>query len=528
MTICKTLFMTLSMTMAAHVAVANTITKYEAENATPYKCEYTTGTKYSAGKAIKMTDAAASLTLNINVDQRQKYDIYIMAEGIGGEKVVNCSVNGASTSFRTNSLGEVNAGTFILTKGTNTIRISPNWTWFNIDYIRIEANNSDIAFDISGTPVTQGCTSSAQELYAFLYDNFGQRTISGMMTGSMDKTDGKNIKGQEDVAAVYKASGNYPALVGFDFSNATGSEIDKGNTWYKGYMDKEISLAKDLWRKGGIPNFTWHWHDPSRATFEFYSDKAKMKISSAMNSNGTWNTSSTLYRQILKDIDVVANYFLDLQREGIACIFRPLHEASGGWFWWGADGSENCKKLYQLIYHEMVNVKGVKNVIWDWNADYNIGAAWCPGEAYYDIISTDIYNDAYDYSSNYAAFDKLKSLSAGKKIITLAENGPIPDIDHQAEDQAMWSWWMPWYQSWDGGFVDKTSTSEWKKCMSDPRIITLDDMPGWNSSTAVITPQSTAAPADRTYSIDGMRLPATHSAHSNIQIINSRKILIHN
>lgn len=480
----------IAMVCVMPIKAATNATVYEAENGKTVKCESVTGSKYSGGKAIRMTDGSASLTITINVEERQKYDIYVMAEGVGGEKVVNCSVNGSTTTFNTNQLSEVNIGTFIFNAGANTVKITPNWTWFCIDYIRIEPHADDITFDIADKPVTKDCTASAQVLYSFLKDNFGQRTISGMMTGSMDKTNGTDITKHEDVVAVKNASGYYPALVGFDFMNATGVEIDNGNTWYNNYNKKVISLAKDLWKRGGIPDFTWHWRDPSRKTNEFYTSGSKLDFASAFNADGTWNTSSTLYRNIVKDIRTIADCFLELQKADVACIFRPLHEAAGTWFWWGASGEENFKKLYRLVYDEMAK-KGVRNVIWDWNADCNVGEKWCPGEEYYDVISTDIYNESFDYSSNYPQFDKLKAMSQGKKIIALAENGPIPDITKQVEDNAMWSWWMPWYQSWDGNFVNKTSTTQWKKCMSNELVVTLEDMKGWSAPSSITTIHST-------------------------------------
>lgn len=500
-----------------------TTLKFEAEDGTITQSDIVSDAKYSGGKAVKMTEKTASLTIKADIPERKKYTVYAKAEGIGGKKVVNCSVNGSIASFNTEKYEEVEVGTFFFEAGINTFVITPNWTWYNIDYIRLEEVASSIAFDIAASPVTPDASESAKKLYKFLYSNFGKRTISGMMTGSMD-TAGKDVTAHEDVKAVYNASGYYPALVGFDFSNATGKDVDAGNNWFTQYMNKAIVLAKDLWTKGGIPDFTWHWHDPSRKTGEFYSEKATFKFTDAMNADGTWNTSSTLYKNIIKDIDTVAGYFLDLQRDGVACIFRPLHEAPGGWFWWGTQGAEAYVKLYRLVFDEMVKEKGVKNVIWDWNADYKLDLSWCPGEEYYDIISTDIYNNAFDYSSNFNAFEKLKKLSNGKKIVTLAENGPIPDIDKMADEEAMWSWWMPWYQSWSGGFVDQTSKDEWKKCMSDERIITLDQMPGWDKYSGIETLETETIEDDIFYNLNGMRVNG--QTKNTILLINGKKVIL--
>ena len=247
-----------------------------------------------------------------------------------------------------------------------------------------------------------------------------------------------------------------------------------------------------------------------------------------MNADGTWNTESELYQNMVKDIHTIADYFLQLQEAGVACIFRPLHEASGNpggaWFWWGTSGAEAYAKLYQLIVDEMENVKGVHNVIWVWNPCTIEDVDWNPGAAYYDVISVDIYNNVGDYSSNYAQFDKLKTMSEGKKIIALSENGPIPDVDKEFEEEAVWSWWMPWYQSWGGNFVDRTDKDEWTKCMNDDRVITLEDLSaGWGTYTSILTPGIFLSTSQAVYDLQGRRLSQIPS--SGLYIQNGKKQL---
>ena len=458
--------------------------KLEAEKATYSKCDIVSDKKYSGGKALKLTDEKAKITFEVDIKQKSKYTLYVGGDGIGGEKTINCSVNGGTAQFKLNGYKEVEVGTFMMDKGKNTVVITPSWTWFDIDYLRLDVSQSSISFDISDKPVDANATEAACKMYSFLYDNFGKKTISGMMTGDMGSANG-NVTQHDDIKAVYEVSGKYPALVGLDFLFATGRTENEG--WCKDYTKKAVELAKDTYRRGGFPAFTWHWHDPSYKTDDFYSDKMNMSISDALNIDGSWNTASAIYKNIVHDIDVIADYFLELQNEGMACIFRPLHEASGGWFWWGRNSkAEDFVKLYQLMFDEMTDVKGVHNVLWVWNAGTE-DADWNPGEDYYDIVSADIYNNFFDYSSNYPTFDKLKTLTGGKKIIALSENGPIPDIDKQMDDEAMWSWWMPWYQTWGGNFVNQTSKEEWQKVMNDGHVVTLDDQKDWNSIEALIT-----------------------------------------
>ena len=516
------LFLSVFALMSAY---AQSGTKLEAESAVYSDCKLVEDSKYSGGKALELTDAKAKITFTYNATEGGKYSVYIGYDGLYGAKQFNLEVKGNTTAVQgTDKQEELNAGNFILSAGDNTIIITPSWTWFRIDYIRIEGATSSVQFDISKAPVDTKAADCAKTLYSFLYDNFGKKTISGIMTGDMSSANG-DITKHADVLAVYQASGKYPALVGFDFMNATG--LHASESWYKEYTDATIALAKDTWRRGGIPAFTWHWRDPSRKTGDFYckvdnKEACTMRITDAMNADGSWNTTSSLYTNIISDIDAVADYFLALQNSGIACIFRPLHEASGAWFWWGASDAQSYVKLYQLVYDEMVNVKGVHNVIWVWNPCAVEDKDWNPGDAFHDVISIDIYNNANDYSSNYAAFDKLKTLSNGKKLIALSENGPIPDIDKEFEEDAVWSWWMPWYQTWDGKFVDKTSKEEWKKCMTDSRVITLEDLSaGWSSSTGIKVIETKKSTSRVYFDLQGRRL--SEAPAKGIYIVDGKK-----
>ncbi len=496
-------------------------TKMEAENAKRSNCSVVSGSIYSGGKAVRMTEDNSSLSFSIDMEKGGKYTVFVAGDGIGGEKVVNCKVNETSTSFRLNTYNEVEVGVFFMRQGNNSMTITPSWTWYNIDYVRLQSSEGAMEFDLSATPVDKDATVEARLMYTFLLDNFGKKTISGIMTGDMSTANG-NVTQHADVRAVYQASGKHPALVGFDFMNATGKSA--GDTWMKDYTRSSVQLAKDTYRRGGFPAFTWHWRDPSRGTNEFYTDQTSMRITNAMKSDGSWNTSSTLYKNIISDIDAVADFFLELQEAGMACIFRPLHEASGGWFWWGREGAVPFRQLYRLVFDEMVRVKGVHNVIWVWNADPD-DSEWDPGAEYYDVVSADIYNPDFDYSSNAPSFYRLQKLTQGKKIIALSENGPIPDIQKEVDEEAVWSWWMPWYQTWNGGFVSKTSQEEWRKCMNDPRVITLEDLAGgWDAYADRITHvKGTAAENSVLYDLQGRTLP--HPPAKGIYIKNGKKMI---
>lgn len=343
--------------------------------------------------------------------------------------------------------------------------------------------------DVSYTPVNANATEGAQKLYNFLATNYGVKTVSGMMTGDVSSS---TLKELPDVTEFYKKTGKYPALVGFDFLFATG--VKASDAWYQSYTQMALEAAKDLWNQGGIPAFTWHWKDPSDQIDAFYTKSGNANeytefdftqgfTDPSCTVNCTWNTSSETYQQLVNDIDEIADMFLGLQEAGVAAIFRPLHEASGKWFWWGSKGGAAFQALYNLVYDEMVSVKGVNNLVWVWNPEYSNDIGWNPGASKYDIISLDIY-EAWDYSTKYTkAYSELLTNFGSDKILAVSENGSIPDLSVMKSNNIAWSWWMPWYQTWDGNFLDQTVDAVWKANLESACTISLENMPGWNSYT---------------------------------------------
>ena len=236
-------FILLSVVFAFMSGTLAAQTKLEAENAQRSHCDVVSDGKYSGGKAVRMTEENARLNFSFNVENGGKYTVYVAGNGIGGEKVVNCQVNGTGATFRLNNYGEVEVGIFFVRQGSNTLTITPSWTWYDIDYVRIQGNDGSLDFDISPTPVDDDATEEARLMYTFLRDNFGKRTISGIMTGDMTTANG-NVTQHADVKAVFQMSGKYPALLGWRIlwhtcgMNAITAKIP-------------LSLTTTVWKRSG-------------------------------------------------------------------------------------------------------------------------------------------------------------------------------------------------------------------------------------------------------------------------------------
>lgn len=519
----------------ACVAVNANATKYEAEDQTGVDASAIQAADgYSGGKYVKVGEA---MTFTVTVEETAIYDIETNVlikqfDWTTSKILVNdVEVGSMLTTPRNCDSAYVVTASAKMKTGANTITVGNGA--IGVDYISVE-RHPDPEFKISALPVTPGATESAKKVKTFLRDNFMKKTISGMMIsdqnfnydyGNMKLLSAEECtpadsckflngedkwKGQTDIAEFYKRSGHYPAVGGFDFLFAAGGHSDEG--WFRGYTDNHVAMAKELWDLGGIPTFTWHWKVGQDTVFYtqnsgFKNEGCTEGVEGTAGNNSCFNytkafkddkcaeidETSKVYQDIVNDIDKVSAHLKNLEEQGVAVLWRPLHEASGGWFWWGVAEPECYVQLWRLMFNRMVNVNGNKNLIWVWNIntdpkfgyDYSaLNGAWYPGAEYVDIVAVDIYDPLNNHNSASNYWNKIISEVGTDKMIALSENGAIPDIDSVAEDKSYWSYWMTWSQTWNGSFLDKTTDNMWKRNLDDERIIALDNMPGWDNVKA--------------------------------------------
>ena len=75
---------------------------------------------------------------------------------------------------------------------------------------------------------------------------------------------------------------------------------------------------------------------------------------------------------------------------------------------------------------------------------------------------------------------------------------------------------MPWYGTWSGKWPGQTSESVWKSNMADERVITLEDMPGWDK----YTPASSGSATPDTSTLRLVRAPQFYGPATTIGIFD--------
>lgn len=324
---------------------------------------------------------------------------------------------------------------------------------------------------INKTLVSPDPSPEAQRVYDFLVESYGEKIISGVMANVAWNTN--------EAEWVHTHTGKYPALNCFDYVHLYASPAN----WIN-YEDTRV--AEEWWGNNGLIAAGWHWNVPAGANSNghgFY----------AVGKNGGDGETAFDIRQavidgtdensvIKADLEKIAGNLLLLKEKNIPVIWRPLHEASGKWFWWGAGDAASYRTLWILMF-ETFKTKGLNNLIWVWTSqtdDYD----WYPGDDYVDIIGCDIYNKGLTAVSGI--YDSLTD-EFPDKLITLSEFGNIAGLSDQWDAGIKWSWTMPWYDY--NRTVDPSSAAfneqthihadlqYWEKALENDYVITRDQMP---------------------------------------------------
>lgn len=196
--------------------------------------------------------------------------------------------------------------------------------------------------------------------------------------------------------------------------------------------------------------------------YAFYASENGFTLDEAVT-EGTWQNT-----YVKQDLAKIVPFLRQLQAAGIPVLWRPLHEAAGRWFWWGNGSAESYRKLWTMMF-DYFKAQGVNNLIWVWTSEVT-DESWYPGDAYVDIIGTDMYGQNGTAVEPAAAAERFNRLAYRypTKMIALSECGTVADIPSQWAAGGGWSWFMPWYNSAE---VSHATDDWWKAAMSSDKVL---------------------------------------------------------
>lgn len=280
---------------------------------------------------------------------------------------------------------------------------------------------------ITGGPMDPRATAETRALFLNL------RTLaqSHVLFGHQDDLAyGHDWIGEAGRSDVKESGGAYPAVYGWDVGRI---EHDSANNLDGVPFARMRAFIDEGYRRGGVNTVSWHMDN----------------LSSKGNAwDTTANVSAILpggrrHAEYTQWLDRFAAFATSLRARGpsgeeipIPVVFRPFHEMTGAWFWWGATHATPAEyvRLWRFTADYLRETKGVHNLLYAYAP--NVGGStghdhymdFYPGDAYVDVLGFDEY---YHPGAAIAAHLRwlVTTAEARGKIAALTETGygTIPD-----------------------------------------------------------------------------------------------------
>ena len=272
-------------------------------------------------------------------------------------------------------------------------------------------------------PSDQKATTEAVRLFRLMMAS----QHNGLMFGHQDAmaygTKWYSEEGRSDVKDV---CGDYPAVCGWELGHL---ELGTVYSLDSVYFDRIVSGIKKVDTMGGVNTISWHFTNPLTGGTAW--DVKSTKTVASILPGGE---KHELYKQYLNKLAVFMLSLKTDQGKFIPVIFRPFHEHTGSWFWWGKNlcTIDDYKALWRFTVTYLRDTKNIHHLLYAYSTDrFTTEEEYLerfPGNDLIDQVSFDLYDRGADYPATLANCAKLVSnIAADKgKIGAVSEaGGPI-------------------------------------------------------------------------------------------------------
>ena len=407
------------------------------------------GTGYLSGLNA---ENGSTLELEADIPATQHYDITVV---LGADTPSTCRIlaNGEpvytlKAEENENFVRATVQGIF-LSKGKCKLEIEPVSGIVDIDCVELVNNTSlyDEDAAISQTPVNPHASASAKALLKFLADSYGRKIVTGQYVS--DSTN-------RELEQIYQVTGAYPLIRFADMQNYSRNG---GNAAQATAVEDSLAWAQE----GGIAGLSWYWNAPA-GNASIYAKDTTFDLSAAVTDKDIATATDAQLSQMaasgeisegcyamIQDIDAVSEQLKKLADADVPVLWRPLMEAGGDWFWWGASGADAYRWLWELMYTRMTEYHQLNNLLWIWNGQ---SSSYQVDKTQYDIASLDVYvkDKTEAYGSRYEQYVALRNMTGGI-LLARSECSTVPDMNAMFRDNAVWSFFGLWYAPYLGEYT---------------------------------------------------------------------------
>ncbi|HEX7585341.1 MAG TPA: glycosyl hydrolase [Prolixibacteraceae bacterium] len=232
----------------------------------------------------------------------------------------------------------------------------------------------------------------------------------GIMIGHQDDLVYGHSWNVDGVSDVKQTAGDFPGVFGWELA-----DLELGHPLSIDGVDFAIMKRKIQWvnAQGGVNEISWHCNNPLTGKNAW--DVSSKEVVKSVLPGGEKN------EVFVKMLDKLADFFLSLKDEKgqlIPVIFRPWHEHTGSWFWWGQNlcSKDEYVALWKYTVSQLQE-RGVHNLLYAYSTGSGLKTSAeylerYPGDEIIDILGFDEYQGGIAGKERY-----MKSIAQEMGII---------------------------------------------------------------------------------------------------------------
>lgn len=271
-----------------------------------------------------------------------------------------------------------------------------------------------------------------------LYRNLRQMQGKSIMFGHQDDTAyGIAWTGEDNRSDVKTVTGDYPAVYGWDLGHI---ELGDSLNIDKVPFGRMRKLMIEAYRRGGVNTISWHLKNPytGGSAWDVTSDRVVKSIL----------PGGEKHQLYTKWLDNLVAFFEQLNDEAgmpVPILFRPFHEHSGSWFWWGKKlcSTEDYVALWHFTVEYLRDKKNIHNLIYIYSPDFVKDSQEYferyPGDNYVDLLGLDLYHrDAEAKAQEYIA--NVKNIMGFLNDYSVKSGKPYAFSETGLNELPMYNW----------------------------------------------------------------------------------------
>lgn len=291
------------------------------------------------------------------------------------------------------------------------------------DFVKItsqvgEGTQADISKAAANIKVTDSeLDESAKALQSYLN---GLKNSNQVLFGHQNDVS-RSVNANASLGDVYDVTGSVSGVFGIDTLALAGSEA--GGTDAASALRNSVEYSKKAAQNGAIVSLSAHMPNFTNSkikknddgSYDFFNcdfSESKDLSNDSLKTILPGGENNEVYNAYL---DIIADYANQLAMDKIPVMFRPLHENTGSWFWWGSTNSEESYKSLYRYTRDYLESKGVHNLLYVYSPCGPVSSeedfmSRYPGDEYVDVLGFDYYADyTYGQDADESYFENLNS-----------------------------------------------------------------------------------------------------------------------